>query len=342
MKSFPADLFDGRNSRPRAVEVRLAEGRLRIDGEDIHLDVPLDQVRLAPPVGLAREVVFLPDGAELHGGDPAALTELARALPSRTPEHWAHRLEGRIGYAIGALLVSVALIFAGLRWGVPAGAELAARALPAGVETRVGEEALALLDKVSFSPSAVPSARQQAISGRLAALCGRQACPPYRLLFRDGGRIGANAMALPGGTLVLTDGLVRLARHDDELMAVLAHELGHVQRRHSLRLAIQGIGAGAILVAVTGDIGNISDLVAGLPTLLLQSGYSRDMEREADGHALAWLQSACIPPQRFADILKRLDSNPAESHGLLDSHPDTPARLEPFTAAPACPTPSRS
>ena len=143
-------------------------------------------------------------------------------------------------------------------------------------------------------------------------------------------------MALPGGTIVVTDALVELAQNDAEILAVIAHELGHVEHRHSLRLALQSIGAGVILVAVTGDIGSVTDLAAGLPSLLLQNGYSRDMEREADTYALAWLNTACIPPRHFADILGRLDKGTTGSTTLLDSHPVTRQRIEPFLVPRRC------
>jgi Zn-dependent protease with chaperone function len=135
----------------------------------------------------------------------------------------------------------------------------------------------------------------------------------------------------------VTDQLVQLAQHDREVLAVIAHELGHVERRHSLRLALQSIGAGVLLVAITGDIGSFSDLAAGLPSLLLQSGYSRDMEREADAYALVWLDATCIPPQHFADILSRLDKSTPDAAGLLASHPGTGARIRPFLEAGGCP-----
>jgi Zn-dependent protease with chaperone function len=333
---FSGDFFDGLTSRAHPVTATLDAGQLVIEGDGIALAVPLDRVDVAPPVGAARGVVHLPEARELHSADHAALTELARALSSRNPERWARHLESRLGYALGALVISVLVMFGGLRWGVPAMASLASHTLPTGVDRHIGEEALSLMEKISLSPSTLPPIRQQALAHQLAAQCRRQACPPHRLLFRDSRLFGANAMALPGGAVVVTDALVGLSRHDDEVLAVVAHELGHVQHRHSLRLALQSIGAGAILVAVTGDIGSVTDLAAGLPSLLLQSGYSRDMEREADAYALAWLKTACIPPERFADILGRLDKDASGKTSLLDSHPGTRERIRPFLAPGGC------
>jgi Zn-dependent protease with chaperone function len=332
---FAGDLFDGVTSQAHPVAARLDAGRLRVEGDGIAFDVPLERVRLAPPVGAARGVVHLPEGRELHSADLDALARLAHALPGRTPERWARVLESRLLYAFAALLLSVAVVFAGLRWGVPAAAQVAAHTLPAGLDAHIGNETLALMDKVSLDPSTLPAARQRALAGQVETHCRKQACPPHRLLFRDSKLFGANALALPGGTVVVTDELVRLAAHDEEILAVIAHELGHVQHRHGLRLALQSIGAGAILVAITGDIGSVTDLAAGLPSLLLQNGYSRDMEREADVYALAWLQSACIAPRRFADMLGRLD--PDSETSLIASHPGSAERVQPFLAAPGCP-----
>jgi Zn-dependent protease with chaperone function len=333
---FAGDLFDGITSRAHPVDAWLDAGLLRVEGDGIALAVPLDGIQVAPPVGAARGVAHLPEGRELHSADLAALAQLTHALPTRSPERWARTLESRLVYAVAALVVSVLVIFAGLRWGVPAAAHLAARTLPAGLDARIGKESLALMEKVSLDPSKLPAARQQGLSRQLTEHCRRQTCPSYRLLFRDSPMFGPNAMALPGGTIIVTDALVKLSKHDDEVLAVVAHELGHVQHRHSLRLALQSIGAGAILVAVTGDIGSVTDLAAGLPSLLLQSGYSRDMEREADAYALVWLKTACIPSRRFADILGRLDKQASDTN-LLDSHPGTRERIQPFLAARVCP-----
>ena len=313
MTVFSGDLFDGRSSQAHPVSASLDGGQLHLTGEDIALVFSLEQIDIAPPVGAARGVVHLPEGRELHSTDLTALAALSQATATNRPERWARHLESRLGYALVALLVSVLVMFAGLRWGVPAVAQLAAHTLPAGLERNIGEESLSLMDKFSLSPSRLPLSRQRALTQQLAAQCRKQACPPHQLLFRNSTLFGANAMALPGGAIVVTDALVNLALNDTEVIAVIAHELGHVAHRHSLRLALQSIGAGVILVAITGDIGSVSDLAAGLPSLLLQKGYSRDMEREADAYALAWLNTACIPPRHFADILGRLDKDTTDS-----------------------------
>ncbi|MBW8369819.1 MAG: M48 family metallopeptidase [Thiobacillus sp.] len=337
MSRFAADYFDGQTSRTHPVRAAVEAGQLHVQGESIEFAFPLDRIHVAPPAGQARGVVHLPDARELHSADHAALLELSRLTSSAHPERWAHLLESRLRYALAALVVAVLIVFVGLRWGVPVLAEGVAHTLPASLENRLGKESLSLMESIYLSPSALPAARQHGLAQQLDRLCKAQGCPAHRLYFRASRALGANAFALPGGTVVVTDQLVKLAQHDQEVLAVIAHELGHVERRHSLRLALQSIGAGVLLVAITGDIGSFSDLAAGLPSLLLQSGYSRDMEREADGYALRWLNAACIPPRRFADILNRLNKTTPDAVGLLSSHPGTADRISPFLAPGPCP-----
>ena len=154
-------------------------------------------------------------------------------------------------------------------------------------------------------------------------------------MFRDGQSLGANALALPNGTIIVTDQLVGLAENDEEILGVLAHELGHLKHRHSLRMLIQGSVVGFVLAWYIGDV---STVAAGLPTLLLQARYSRDHEREADRYAATVLKANAISPQRLADMLGRLEASHTEcaaenepSDNALDymaSHPATRERIE--------------
>jgi Zn-dependent protease with chaperone function len=71
---------------------------------------------------------------------------------------------------------------------------------------------------------------------------------------------------LPGGYLVITDELIDLAKNNDEIVAVIAHELGHVKGRHALRQTLQGTVSGLIIIAITGDV---SSIASGLPALMM-------------------------------------------------------------------------
>ncbi|PUE40600.1 M48 family metallopeptidase [Limnohabitans sp. Bal53] len=334
MSGFEADYFDGLSARNHLVQLTISQGHLHWSSNDVVGSAPLDQLRWDPAVGQTHALIHLSDGGLFRLHDRSLGAHWAQA-DGIGMERWARVLESRMLYALGALLVACALVFSGLRWGVPVAAKAVAAVVPDALVQIMGEQSLQVLEGVWLAPSKLPEQRQQALAKQLQDLCARTDCPLYKLLFRQGKRIGANAMALPGGSMVVTDELILLAQHDEEIMAVLAHELGHVHAQHGLRLALQSLGAGVILVAITGDVGSVSDVAAGLPALLLQTGYSRIMEREADDFALEWLQSVCVTPQRFSDILRHLDQQPGET-GLMDSHPGTAERMRRFSQASAC------
>src|SRR5207237_8201829 len=111
-------------------------------------------------------------------------------------------------------------------------------------EARPGADLLQVLEGSGCRPSALAAARRDALRKRLAQLGDG-----YRLELRACPGSGPNAFALPGGVVVLTDELVRLAQSADQLSAVMAHEIGHLRARHALRAALQRGG----LTALWGD-----------------------------------------------------------------------------------------
>ena len=146
----------------------------------------------------------------------------------------------------------------------------------AGVEQALGTRVLAELDQKMFAASTLSQDEQQRIAAQFARLAAAaEGAPQYRLLFRKS-RIGPNALALPSGQIVLTDELVRLMGDDDEaLMGVLAHELGHLQRRHLMRR----------LAAALPRIAVASTESAGLPPM------------QVEACAFAWLAHAFMQRQ---------------------------------------------
>lgn len=132
-----------------------------------------------------------------------------------------------------------------------------------------------------------------------------------------------NAFALPGARVVLLDGLLRKAESGDEVAGVLAHEMGHVARRHVSRQILQQMGIGAMALLITGDaVGGMSTATG---SLLLLS-YSRQNEAEADAMGVDILRRADISVRGFNDFFQRLAAGEKSSPGLLSSHPASDAR----------------
>ncbi len=331
--------FDGRVSARRAVALSLDAGKLEVRGEGVALSFPVSAVRVTPGVGNIRRFLKLPDGGMCDADDPAFLESVVAAQGRPTGPSLVHRWEKSVRSVALALLATAAIVAGFVRYGVPALAKKVASDIPADVETRMGSETLALLDRFAFGPTGLPQNRQDAVQRifgdvvRGTPLQGRA-----RLVFRKGTGMGANALALPSGIVVMTDELVNLARNDDEMAAVLAHEAEHVRGRHAMRHILQNSMTVLIVSAVTGDIASISSLASTVPTVLIDAKYSRDFEREADAAVAVYLKSRKIPLERYADILVRLQAEldektpgePAHAKNYLSTHPPTAERIKTF------------
>ena len=304
--SASADYFDGKTSRRHAVVVELDAGMLRITGEELALALRADVLRARPRVAGTPLRVELPDGGLLVGGALEAFTDEVPAFRRGRTD----LLEAHPGAAMLAILLIAAFSWFAYRAAIPWAAELMARRVPIEVERTLGETVMNTLDGRLFKRSQLSPARQAALTARFEAMRAQAAVPHAVLVFRMGDTIGANAFALPGGTVVMTDELAgRLTQ--DQAMAVLAHELGHVEGRHSLRAVFQNSAVAVGATALFGDAGAVTLLAGTLPMLLVQSGYSRAHEAEADAFALGLLRGAGLSPALLGDALESI-SRPQE------------------------------
>jgi predicted Zn-dependent protease len=203
--------------------------------------------------------------------------------------------------------------------------------MPARAEERLGEGVLEFLDGGFLRPTAL-SEPERAEVERVIAEAARRGAPGvrYRLLFRSmEQKPDVNAFALPGGTVVLLDGLVRRTGASDRLVAVVGHELGHVARRHSTRSFLRAAGVGVVTSMLWGDI---SGQAATLPAVMAMLDYSRDAEREADDDAVRFLRAAGLSPRAMHDafcLLAAVERKSALSGipRILSSHPGLDERL---------------
>ena len=300
-----------------------------VEGRAVARSAPVGTVRVLSERGGPRRLCFS-DGASCEVSDRQAFDRVfARTAPGGAPSQW----EG-VPWRLGVVVALTALmLLTAYRDGIPALAGRVAIAIPESASQSIGDQTLAMLDADALQPSGIPEARQRQITVAFERLLPRTNSVEYGLVFRASDEIGANAMALPSGTIVVTDALVMLATHDDELLGVLAHEAGHVDDRHGLRLAVQSSALAAMMFWLAGDLGSI---MAVAPTALLNAKYSRDFEREADVYAATLLRARGIRPSVLADMLERLDALERQHTGVagdtpvldyLASHPATDERL---------------
>ncbi|MGI9322518.1 MAG: M48 family metalloprotease [Pseudomonadales bacterium] len=152
-----------------------------------------------------------------------------------------------------------------------------------------------------------------------------------------------NAFALPGGFIYITRGMLAHVNSESQLAAILGHEIAHVTEKHALKTEGRNKGMrflNILFAAVTGIPGiyELTDLFGGV----LLSGYSRDLELEADEVGAEYMAKAGYSPEAMIDtidILKAKDRvemaqarkenrEPRVYHGFLSTHPDHDTRYE--------------
>lgn len=249
-------LSDGRTARLIDVEIALHDEGLRLslidmspmDGEALVV-WPYAQIRLIDTVG-----------ADLRLGrrdDPdvrlVAPRELREALSQRAPGVLTRRGQSRraavlIGLGVVASMALIAAVFLGIPWA----ARPLAHATPAAVEKQLGAFAARQLGSampLCEGPNAQAALAALApLTQRLERAAGVAQPITYAFVAED----APNALALPGGQVWITHGLLEALNQPDQLAAVLAHEIGHVHARDALEGFYRRIGLGAALEIMTG------------------------------------------------------------------------------------------
>ena len=137
-----------------------------------------------------------------------------------------------------------------------------------------------------------------------------------------------NAFTIPGGNIYVFKGLISFCDSPEQLAAVLAHEMGHVEKRHTVDRLVREFGLSILFSIMTGGD---SVLLSDVYQTLISTGFSRSQEKEADQFALELLEDANISPKSIASFFRKLNrENLAynEKIELIMTHPHNNARIK--------------
>ena len=338
-----ARYYDGKTATAHEVTLVLDGAHMLLRGDDCNVRWPLSEIDISERLGNTPRRLSYADQGHCEITDHAALDQLLHDAGIR--HSWLDHMHHSLMWAGLAAVLIVITLLAAYRYLLPWAAENIAMRTPATVLNKMGSSTLETLDQIMLKPSELSAARQQQLVAAYAKLKAPDAAPPdYRIIFRSSPRMGANAFALPDGSIILLDELVAATQDDNEIMAVLAHERGHIERRHALRMVLQSSAVGLVVAWYAGDV---STLLSSVPAALLEANYSRGMESEADQYAVRTMQlnglspcllasmlnkleAAHLPPQVEKSAVKDTDSSSALDY--ISSHPATVER-----AALICP-----
>ncbi len=311
-----ASWYDGLTARKREGEAVLSGTQLLLheDGGD-ETAITLSELRFhekkaeGPVYTLDHNTGFR---LRFHGDPPA---DLAERLPKGALYgHWIDRLGLPKAAALFAVVSAAALaaVYTLPAWLGPM--------IPQSWERKMGDAMLGDMNNVVCHSPAGDKA--------LARLVNE--IDPGRPVTRvDVANIDmVNAVALPGGRVLIFDGLIQGAKSADEVAGVLAHEIGHVRERHVMQALLRQFGLSLLLGGANSDIGST---VFGLAS----TSYTRSAEAEADDYARERLDDANISPEATAGFFRWLSEKGEGPSWVsyISSHPAPSDRQEKFEAA---------
>lgn len=328
-----ATLFDGRSTLRHPVQWRLDGKVLEVQHGEHCMRHAASALKLPEPALGADRPVGLPDGSVLW-------------LDAASAAQWLPPLRQAAGRRLGAaaligswpaVMACLLLLVGSLWWFNREGAGLLAQAalplVPRTVDQKIGQLAWPQIEQRWLAPT-VNFERCLVLRERFMTAAQRHDVGPVMLTCaRAKSGSGFNAFVLPDGHIVLLDGLLKWL-DDDEVMAVLGHELGHVVHRHSMQALMRSVGLASVAGAVLGDFSSIAvATTAGLQSL----AYGRDAEREADRFALEFLAAEGLDPVVMKRVWVKFMA--AEKRGgqggmpsWASSHPPTAERLRALEA----------
>ncbi|MGX1346717.1 Zn-dependent protease with chaperone function [Bradyrhizobium elkanii] len=320
-----AVFFDGLSNRRRIVALRLSDAlEIREDGALLARWAFHDIRRADSPSGLLRlSCLTAPPLARLDIRDTgliAALIARCDTLEEGLPNR--RGVAAIVGWSLAAA-VSIVLV---VLFGVPLAAERLTPLVPDSFERRIGDVAEAQV-KVLFDGKPCSNPAGQAafakLVGKLRQSAGFDTSVQSGVLATS----VPNAFALPGGKVYLFDGLLEKAENPDEIAGVLAHELGHLRHRDSMRELIHNGGTSFLIGLLFGDVTGSGALIFASRSLVTSS-YSRDAETNADSFAIETMHKLGRPAKPMGELMFRVTGKEGGTGlSLVSSHPLTEDRL---------------
>lgn len=351
MVYFPATFYDGITSKSTDILIGIDNNHVwhfRVPNGKPSLDLPnpihFSDVKVQTKIGNAPRIIHLPNKIQIITDEHVAIDSAIKHYNKGRFifSQFLPVLEKR-SFAIACLLVAT-LAFCSFSYFValPFATAQIAEIMPDSLAKKLGKEGMKMADSDFLEPTTLSPDKQYELRKHFTRIIDAQPLD-LNIKFRSAPDVGANAFALPDGTIVFTDELINLTDDLNELESILAHEIGHVYHKHTLKQMVhQNILSFLMMLAgITTDVSTVGHS-------LLELSHSRDNETEADTFAELYAEKGYYEPKAFANIMTKM----MNSHDMgcliveyavtcsvneedslakyLSSHPVSEARIQRF------------
>ena len=283
--------------------------------------------------------VFLTNGDLLIPDEK--LTQKELFLLSSRYENTVRRLEIFNIKKLIIYLISLVLSLAIVRYAILYSTPFLVFIFPLQLEKKLGEVTYETLSEEIFEDSKLSEALKNEILNEYEFLLSNtELSYKPRIIFHKSDILGANALAFPGGPIVVTDELVNLLEPENLVAPIIAHELIHIKKRHSITQLIKMIGLSTFTWLMLGSQDAIIEELLFLSVNLYALHNSRNFEKEADLGALILLENSGFSKLGLSKALKKLSHDYCKKEkkelvscleeqggGWLSTHPSTKTRL---------------
>jgi len=320
---FSGTFYDGKSANKYPVKLRLTAQQLVLNFPDGHqiqwpyTSLQLSKTNSTGPVRLEHSTSnpdIIPEALVIE--NPDFLREAHRVAPGALGNVWnqPHKRSFRYVLMILALVVLPPLIFAIWVYAIPAMTNAVADRIPTTWEEKLGQDYFQTLFKKSIKePDPQVRKALDAISKRLLTAVPDQ---PYHFRIHVHPSKMVNAMALPGGTIVVFQGLINATETPEELAGVLAHEFQHVLKRHSTRNIIRSEAINLFGMIISGNSDSMTSVILQAGSVLEHLRYSRQLETQADAEGMKMMLATHVDPRGMIRVFEKLEE---EQHRQLES-----------------------
>jgi len=290
---------------------------------DLIISAEIAQVKISDKLANTPRQVIFNDGCLFSF---VATDEIELWLNIHGKKSLIDKLEQNKKLAFTAFILVPTLLIAVFKFAIPAIAINFASIIPQSAIKHSSEHSLSTLDKTVLSASKLSTQVRESYQQTWKSKIDTHftSANNYKILFRKSVYFGANAFALPDGTIVVTDDLIKLFdKHPEALFAILLHEIGHVEQQHSMRYIAESVATAIVVNYLFGDVSGMIDLFVGSGATIISNKFSQKLEWEADNFAIEALKQQGASTESFAQAMELLLSTTDETalEQLFSTHP---------------------
>lgn len=318
--------FDTATSQTLNVEAAISSSGITIIHEGSEKPVPWDQMKIIPAGrSFVRIELSMPAGSVLTIHSPDATAALSANKKLRYGVRGELTRNRRLtGIIIGGIAGVLLFLYAG----VPLLVDACVGFVPHTVDAKLGKSVLS-----SFETPLGSGDSLRLVLDKCARILGefRTAALPDSFVIHVAEDTSiVNAVAFPGGVIVIYRGLLFKLEHESELFALLGHEAGHIVERHGMKNLTRQVLFSVALSLFLRQTSGLADFYISNSSALLNLSYDRSQEREADEFGLQMMHAASFDPDGMVRLFEKLKAATKDETRIplfLSTHPDIDDRI---------------